>query len=393
MTLLSANIGSFRTNTSWKTWNADVCCLQETRIGKANLRSTQNAVKALGQRITTSDPLPVKWHKSGSITPCGGTAIIAPDSIIQPFEPAHDQTGLFASLFRTQRFNAAWIQISPSSRALVISIYACAGASQDQTIHAKNDQMFSDIFSFVAQFGPIPIIVAGDLQAEPSSYSSIANCVAFHGWFDPIQVVDGTGHTTRPLTFSRDGTFSGSDDATSSIDAVLVNSSAFFALKSAEVVPVIGKQHRPIKLMFQWRSIQQVVYTLFKSAPFLPETLKTSTWHDDVSSCWPQFSARFDGCNDSESKWSIINEFLVQSLKSEGAKWGKGPQTRGEPPVFISKRVVPKQHRNFCAATKKSTALYKLVGRLQELFCRLSRPPGSQTGLTQNKLPTAPSKV
>ena len=170
------------------------------------LRSTQNAVKALGQRITTSDSLPVKWHKSGSITPCGGTAIIAPDSI-KPFEPAHDQTGLFASLFRTQRFNAAWIQVSPSCRALVISIYACTGASQDQTIHAKNDQMFSDIFSFVAQFGPIPIVVAGDLQAEPSSYSSIANCVAFHGWFDPIQVVGDSGHTTRPLTFSRDGTF------------------------------------------------------------------------------------------------------------------------------------------------------------------------------------------
>ena len=81
-------------------------------------------------------------------------------------------------------------------------------------------------------------------------------------------------------------------------------------------------------------------------------------------------------CNDSESKWTVSNDFLVQSLRSERCPMGKGPQTRGEPPVFISKRVVPKQRRNFCAATKKSTALYKLLDRLQEFFCRLSRSPG-----------------
>ena len=377
MTVFSANIGSLRTNGSWKTWNADVCCLQETRIGKANLRSTQNAVKALGQRIATSQPLPVKWHKSGSITPCGGTAIIAPDSILQPFETCQDQTGLYTTLFRTQRLNAAWIQVTPSCKALVISIYACTGASQDPAIHAQNDRMFSDVFTFAAQFGSIPVLIAGDMQADPASYTSIANCVAFHGWSDPIQVVDESGHTSRPLTFSRDGTFSGCDDATSSIDAILLNHSAFCALNSAEVVPVIGKQHRPIKMVFQWKSIHQVGYVLYKSAPFLPDTIKPASWVDNGDSAWSSFSERYESSHDSDSKWEVINEFLVHSLRSQGAQWGKGPQVRGEAPTFVPKRIVPKQHKNCCAATKKSTALYKLVGRLQELFCRLSRNPGS----------------
>ena len=83
------------------------------------------------------------------------------------------------------------------------------GASQDPALHAKNDQLLADVFSFVAQFGPIPVVVAGDLQADPASYESVANCVAFHGWVDPIAEVDNTGHSNRPLTFSRDGTFSG----------------------------------------------------------------------------------------------------------------------------------------------------------------------------------------
>ena len=254
--------------------------------------------------------------------------------------------------------------------------------------------MLSDVFTFVAQFGSIPVLIAGDLQADPASYSAVANCVAFHGWFDPVQHVDDSGHTSRPLTYSRDGTFSGSEDATSSIDATLVNSPAFFALKSAEVVPVIGKQHRPIKLVFQWKSIQQVGYTLLKSAPFLPDSLKPAKWDESATSDWSSFSERFESSDDSEVKWATINDFLVHSLRSQGAQWGHGPHTRGEAPVFIPKRVAPKQHRNSCAATKKSTALFKLVGRLQELFCRLSRAPGRpRTGLTPAKRPFVPSKA
>ena len=155
MSLWSANIGSFRSNSGWKSWGADVCCLQETRIGKANVRSCGLDVKSLGVRLTTSEPLPVKWHKAGSITPCGGTAIIGPETLIQPFDPASDHTGLYVALYRTQRLNAAWVQVRPKCRALVISIYAAAGASQDPQIHGRNETLFSQVFDFVSQFGQI----------------------------------------------------------------------------------------------------------------------------------------------------------------------------------------------------------------------------------------------
>lgn len=39
MTLVSANIGSVMTDVTWKTWNADLICPQETRIGKNNFRT------------------------------------------------------------------------------------------------------------------------------------------------------------------------------------------------------------------------------------------------------------------------------------------------------------------------------------------------------------------
>ena len=376
MTLWSANIGSFRTNTGWKAWSADICCLQETRIGKTNLRSCSLDVKSRGLRLTTSDPLAVKWHKTGSITPCGGTAIIASEALIQPFDPASDQTGLYIGLFRTQRLNAAWIQVRPRCRALVISVYATTGASQDPHIHSRNDDLFSQVFAFVSQFGQIPVVLAGDLQADPMSYPSIANVVTFHNWHDPIAGVDSDGYSTRPLTFSRDGAFSGADDATSSIDAILLNQTAFFALESAEVVPIIGKQHRPLKFVFKWEAIDLVGFVHLKSAPFREDSLRKPQTDDVTSPQWDQFERRYDEAPGSDAKWNVVNDFLIHSLLQNGAVWGDGPRTRGQAPVFVAKKIAPAQHRTGCAATKKSSLLFKLWGRLNELFCRLSRDPG-----------------
>lgn len=59
MSFVSANMGSFRTNHMWKSWNADARCLQETRIAKSH-----------GLCMLTSDPHLVQWNKAGnSMTP------------------------------------------------------------------------------------------------------------------------------------------------------------------------------------------------------------------------------------------------------------------------------------------------------------------------------------
>lgn len=152
----------------------------------------------------------------------GGTAIFASEPVIQPFDPTIDHTGCYVGLYRTQRLNAAWVQVTPKCRALIVCVYATTGASQDPAVHAKNDGLlFADLFDFIAQFGQSPIL-AGDFQADPASYPSIASRLAFQNWRDPVATVDENGFSTRPITFSRDGFFSGADDASSSIDAVLL---------------------------------------------------------------------------------------------------------------------------------------------------------------------------
>ena len=118
-------------------------------------------------------------------------------------------------------------------------MYAHTGASQDSKIHELNNCLFDDILVFAAQFGRIPVILAGDLQAPPSSYPVLANALNFQSWADPISVTNEDGEVTRPLTFSNDGTFSGPGDSCTSIDAVLINDIAFAEPPSCRGPPTI----------------------------------------------------------------------------------------------------------------------------------------------------------
>ena len=269
MSLVSANIGSIVSNPLWKTWDADVICLQETRVAKNNVRSATKNFETKGWTPCLGALLPCVWHKTGTNkTPCGGTLVAGPDSIIQPFRACHDHTGLFDKLHKTRRVAFAWCQISPHRSALVCSVYAQTGASQDSKIHQENNCLSDDTLTMVSQYGQIPVIIAGDTQASPESYPAFANALNFQSWVDPIAETDDLGEVTRPLTFSNDGCFSGPGDGCTSIDAVLVNGTAFAALSSAEVIQQFGRQHRPIRLTFNWVSLEEIGYVHFKFAGF-----------------------------------------------------------------------------------------------------------------------------
>lgn len=64
----------------------------------------------------------------------------------------------------------------------------------------------------------------------------------------------------------------------------------------------------------------------------------------------------------------MINQACTQRLLEIGAKWGEGPKTRGAAPQFVSKRICPIHHSSHCAATKRSSRLFRLLHRLDELW-------------------------
>lgn len=148
------------------------------------------------------------------------------------------------------------------------NIYGKSGASADADTLKFNDDLLKDIFQIVAQFGDIPVLVVGDFQLPPLQYPSVAAAVHFGNWFDPLTSYLEDGSANRPLTYSRDCTFSGPGDHSSSIDGMLLNQVAFNCLQSIDTVEWFQKQHRPTRACFQWDTTFLVGPVHVKFAPF-----------------------------------------------------------------------------------------------------------------------------
>lgn len=232
--------------------------------------------------------------------------------------------------------------------------------------------------------GPSLLSSRGDVQAFPLSYPSIANAVQNLGWNDPLNQVELDGQISRPNTYSRDSAFSGEGDGCSSIDMILLNQPAFFALQHCEVVETVGRQHRPIKCQFHWQVLAQFGYVQFKTAPIDVSEISHSphtgsTTNSDpttatTSSPWDHtWETKFQQTQDPDLRWTLVNDFCAQTLLQCGGKWGQGPRERAAPPRVVAKQICPVQHANHCAATRRSSILFKLQARIDELFIRRTR--------------------
>ena len=376
--LISANIGSLFSHVGWKAWEDHVICLQESRIGKNNVRNARFEVSNCGKHLFHGELLPGVISVHGyKRTPHGGTAIVGPPQTTKYFSFDEDATGKYKPLFLSKRVVACWVQILPRVRALIFSLYAQTGASSDSNIHEKNDKYLHDMFEIASQFGDIPVIFAADLQDEPLTYASVSNAIHFNQWVDPLLLLNDDGSVSRDLTFSNDRSFSGGSDGCSSIDAVLVNKVAACALKKAEILQTFNTQHRPIRVTFDWPAIHQVGYILRKPAPFVLDEC-TTTGHaaqQIAEELWEQdFVDQFNSHDSVECKWRCANDFCIETLIRCGAKWGKGAQDRGQKPRFQLKKICPGQNPNGSSITLLSSWQQNALRSLQEIRCRFARP-------------------
>ena len=313
--------------------------------------------------------------KSGS----GGTAILASQHTTSPFDPKSCET--YRCLFATKRVVAVWVQVNTHTKMLVFSVYARTAASKFPEVHAENDQLFHNILECASQFGPIPIVICGDFQLNPMHYKSLSVAINNHSWFDPLCSVDSNGDLYRPLTYSLDGLFSGPGDHCTSIDAILCNHVAFSALREIEVLP-LKVQHRPIRATFCWESIRQVGHTLVKPAPFdLSQCTSPDPddplcpCHENATRVWTdRFHSSFDRSQSVDEQWAVANQYMIQVLLTNGARWDKGPHIRGNPPKFKETRISPGQTHFGDALSFRLKRISKALNLVREIYIRLTRP-------------------
>ena len=402
---ISANVNSIHSHPHVLEWEDDVVCIQETRISETNISFLQKSVKTKGRHIYHGTLIKETRRKNGhKHTPHGGVACIAPEALSKPLLPEDDSTGLWDSLLKTSRVTAIWTQILPKVRCLIFSFYGQTSMECQKHIDI-NDDLLQKIFSVAAQFGEIPILVTGDLQADPDLYQAVVVAKGL-GWVDPISGIDHLGNSTRPITYSRSSDFLNPTENFSSIDAVLLNRVAATALKKCEILHTDARQHAPIRVSFTWERILQDGFVLQKPAAFdLTDLPKNGNKldHDRINSTAQQlwFSEFQLKCShpDSDQAWNSINDFAVKTLVNNGAKFQKGLQTRGTMPQFKRQVACPGQMLNGSAATYQSARLSKLHKLISELNMRLSRPATNHADFCitlklQNKLapiiPTVP---
>lgn len=377
---ISANIDSIQSNIDFLNWNHDICLLQETRLSNLNFDTNLKTVKKCGKHIFPGGLLKEKADKNGTFkTPHGGCAILAPQATTRAFESKDDATGLWDALHRTTRVSAVWHQISKNTRVLCFSFYGHSGVNDNNNLEV-NDHLIDNILTVCSQFGDVPIIFSGDFQADPDQYHSIS-CAKHTGvWFDPLVSCDADGSTHRPITYSRNSDFINPKEHFSSIDAMLVNSTALAALKQMRVCHEHCRPHAPIEATFEWSRLCQTGYILRKPAAFdftsiakINDQVDHSHLQEISEKIWDsKYKSRFQNAPD-ETAWKYINNLGRETLIAAGAKFGDGPKTRGQPPTFEKKTVFPGQNSDECAFTDKSLKLAKTHKLVTELRFRFQR--------------------
>ena len=378
----TANVDAVQTHPDCLEWDFDVTVLQETRINQSVYNQVSFELGKKSKSLVHGGLLiPKKTKANTFVTPHGGVAILSNQATTRAFCSDDDSTGLWPDIATTTRVAAAWIQVLPKVRALVFSFYG--EASRHDNSHLKiNDFLLEKIFVIAAQFGDIPILLCGDFQADPDTYAAVSSAKQHGNWIDPLTKHDHQGNSTRPITYSRNAVFDNPTDYFSSIDSILVNRTASFALTSVDVDYSRAKQHAPIVAEFAWPKIHIQGTKLNIPAPLclenLPKNEKNELDIDLISSNaknpWDSKFEQLCATGDDNTDWDNLNMFAIETLTYSGAKFKKGQATRAQPPTFSTTIPCPGQTIDGCALTKAVAELQNFHKQLVELCFRLSRP-------------------
>ena len=378
--ILSANVDSFATNYNCLQWNADVFLLQEARIADSNLAEAQRKAGLRNLHLFCSQTLQKQRASNGTFrVPSGGTATCGNKELTQLFEEKTDLSGYWNQLRASARVTATWHQVSPSVKILVFNFYGIANAASERAKFCRNNELLNSIFTVAAQFGDIPILLGGDFQMEPGMYPAVQVALDHCGWADPLLRTDEQGDVVRPNTFFQHSA-AVDGEGESSIDGILMSRTALTALINIQVLDHRDRQHRPVHATFAWDRVLQVGSIMQMPAKMNLERVQHHNPDDPGCSVnglgeqlWRGYTSDFTAADTADAKWDVFNQFAIQLLLLNGARWGAGPCVRGKPPKFQRVRACAPQEASGNLASPRLHLLRASLRSLRELEYRFTR--------------------
>ena len=382
--MISANVDSFATNASCLQWDADAFLLQEARIAESNMLDAKRKAAVCQFELYCSQPLQKLRASNGTFRiPSGGTATCARKEFTQIFQDHQDLSGSWELLRCTARVTATWHQVSSGVKLLAFNFYAIANAASERAKFERNNEMLHQLFTVAAQFGDIPIVIAGDFQMEPGMYPAVQLALDNWGWSDPLLRTDDAGGLFRPPTFQHAATEEG--EGQSSIDGILMNRTALTALVKIEILDLPDRQHRPVQAHFAWSRTQQIGTVLQNFAKLDLEHVVTADATDPAcpvnllgEQLWRPYQLEFETATNLDRKWEIFNEYAIKLLLVNGAQWSKGPRQRGQLPKFRKLSYCAAQEGAGNPASPLLLLLQACLRSLRELAYRFARSTTGQ---------------
>ena len=371
-TLASLNVGSLEKHSELIGTSFDAVSLQETRITSTNHRDLVNQAKSESKDLSCG---PLMQKMPNGFPTWGGVATLTQAGTSRPFVAEDDITGHFHTLHATARFHASWICVSPNRRMLLVSLYCYTSAQHDSGRQQSNEQLFKMLFEMLAQFGDIPIAIAGDFQFPPHAYLAVASVIRRSLWFDPLLKICDE-EESRPHTYCRSCKWDQPDSIQSSIDGILLNKVAHSYLTHSEVIRLKGFQHAVIKFTFDWPSTKRMAPTWVPHAALDLQKLKDF----NIRTCtaerlWrTRFRALCESATTGDELAAIAHQFGVEILLESGAKWSSGSKQRGTMPSAHTVDVDKGNNPSNDAESRFLGILNKTLRRINDLLYKINNP-------------------
>lgn len=374
-TLASINCGSLQKHEQIYDLDYQCIAIQETRVCSANLKSCE--LGASKRNFSLHNGALRKYLTSGQ-PDWGGVAIAAPQGASRPLTNHDDESLNYPALFSSGRVCASWITVSEGLVMLLICVYAHTNAQRDIGRHVANDHIFQQIAELCSQYGDIPIIVAGDYQNIPNQYPSLQEALS-QGLFHDL-LSDGCGlDEPRPCTYSRTKNWSQDTSGNSSIDAVLVNSTAARFVEKINVRRTQNFQHAFLEVTFQWpekiTGLRQCKRWVPHAALDLSQLCDVEQRKNIAEQLWnSNFAALSNQAESTEELNKIANQFALQILLQSGAVWRHGTKERGSVPPLQPSTVPIHEPFPKDKATKQICEVNRMLNRIDDIASKLATP-------------------
>ena len=250
MSIVTANVDSLlAAQTIVKGWDADIVCLQETRVLKRSQRALTLAFAKgeVRRKCVWSKPLPATQANS-AVSLHGGTLVAAGGRVSASREPLPER------VVDEARFLDCFVDLGPGRRLQVFNIYGCP-RNRPGHLEVTNGLLCMALERWV-RAGSGPAVLVGDLNVSSGEVSFFEKAWAL-GWIDAAATTAGWEGCGGPANTYRPGT-----DKASRIDFCLVSPTAARALRGCRVVEDAGlANHVPLRAEFEWELKERWVAT------------------------------------------------------------------------------------------------------------------------------------